>query len=260
MPNADRTDRLAVLGALVDRLERTPCPPEHAEQLRPGGVQADPLDDQVRAGDQRSGGHHERRGRRVPGHGHVERLQAPWTDRDRPAGPVGDRVHASPDPHREQQPFGVVAGGNGLLRDRGPFGPERREQHGGLDLGARHREPIPDASEAAAPKDHRRAPARRLHPGAHQPERFGHPLHRTAEQLRIPGQPGPHGRAGHGARDEAHRRPGPPAVQVAGVDGAGPGAVLEERRTAHGDLTVALGDRGPEGADDPEGGPAVAGR
>ena len=107
-----------------------------------------------------------------------------------------------------QHALGVVAARRRLDHRGRAVGQHAGDQHARLDLGARHRQDVLDAGQlGAADRERREAPVAGLHPGAHAPQRLGHPVHRpAADRLVAVERPHPPGLPGEPAGQQPHQR------------------------------------------------------
>ena len=163
MANADASARLALRHAVDVHLHVGAGPGQDAEQRRPGRIQAQVHDLEVRAG-QGGGRDGPERGRRnIAGNGGFHGLEGL-----EPLQPDGVAVAIDPDTKRGEGQLRMISCGDRLVNRCATFGLEARQQHGALDLRAGHvgrevdgRQPSARDREGRQPSlDSKRAPIR----------------------------------------------------------------------------------------------------
>ncbi len=162
-------------------------PPQHVEQRRARGVEADLADLHRRPGQPARGHAEERTGRRIAGH-----AQGQTAGQARPPadGEASGNGAIEDDPERRQRPLGVIAR-RLRLDDRGrPRGAKTGQQDGALDLGARHFRRVCDAGQGPAADAERRPPALGgADVGPHRRQRRDHAAHRPPRERVVADQP-----------------------------------------------------------------------
>ena len=229
MGDLEIRDRLARLRAPVEGGDARAHPLERVEQAGTRRVQADTLEDELRAGQQRGRDDEGRGCREVAGHvdlAEIEPLRA--LDRDAAA------FRRQPRSRRSQHPLGVVARRDALDDRRPSLGEQPREQDARLHLGARHLRLVLDAGERLVPRSGAAA-ARRSSPPVRPSRRAAPPRgpsgassasrRRSARSGALPGR-----RGGREATGRACRRFRSRSAHRARAARRGPGRAPAARR------------------------------
>ncbi len=221
---------LRLLGVAEDHRSH---PLGDAEEAGAGPVEAHVADHHPRAADQHRRGHHERRRRGIAGHRDLVDLELVHR-RHGHARAVALEGH----PRSAHQALGVVAAGRGIDDRGGAGGQHPRDQHARLHLCAGHRQLVLDARQVRAVHGEGGETALAcLEPGAHGPQRLGHPVDRAAADRLVSVEgPGASRLPGEPARQEAHQ--GARVAHVEQSTGGLEGGV--EPNAAHDDAALAL--------------------
>ena len=200
----ERADRFRTVVAPIGDRDVGAHREQQLEQPRARRVETDVLDRQLARTGDAARDHEERCRGEIAGHGDAcagQRLAA--------AQDGGRALAPDVDAEAAQHALGMVAG-DGRFGDPGlAVGVQPGEQHGGLHLRARHRHGEVDALQTLAAADvHRRTALAGLDVRAHQPQRRGGALHRTAHERRVADERRVEGLTGEQPHEEPHRRAG----------------------------------------------------